>query len=130
MNEIKNDNAQVMHSIGQLTGAVNAMHQGLTARIEDIKGDIRRLEAAQSERMTRIEENLSGQIGQVRDDVNKRIDTIESSVSKRIDGLGTRVSTLEAEDKKLIAKTAQLGAVGGGIGGALAAAAVEVIKRL
>lgn len=119
MSDIKNDNAQVMHSIGQLTGAVNAMHQGLTARIEDIKGDIRRLEHAQDERMTRIEENLTGQINQVREDVNKRID-----------GLGTRVTNLEAEDKRLIEKTAKLGAVGGGIGGALAAAAVEVIKRL
>jgi len=119
VNEPKSDNAQVMHSIGQLTGAVHAMHQGLTDRINDIKGDIRRLESAQSERMTRIEENLSAQIGQVRDDVNKRID-----------GLGTRVTNLESEDKRLIEKTAKLGALGGGIGGALAAGVVEVIKRL
>lgn len=119
MNEPKNDNAQVMHSLGQLTGAVNAMHQGLTARIEDIKGDIRRLEQAQGERMTRIEENLTGQINQVREDVNKRVD-----------GLGTRVAILEAEDKRLIEKTAKLGALGGGVGGALAAAAVEIVKRL
>lgn len=113
------DHAQVMHSIGQLTGAVQSMHQGLTARIEDIKGDIRRLEQAQGERMTRIEENLTAQIGQVRDDVNKRID-----------GLGSRVTNLEAEDKRLIEKTAKLSALGGGVGGALAAAAVEIIKRL
>lgn len=113
------DHAQVMHSIGQLTGAVHAMHQGLTARIEDIKGDIRRLEQAQSERMNRIEENLTGQISQVRDDVNKRID-----------GLSGRVTNLESEDKRLIEKTAKLSALGGGIGGALAAAGVELIKRL
>lgn len=128
--EDRRDNSQIMHSLGQLTGAVQAMHTGLTARIEDIKGDIRRLEQAQGERMTRIEENLTGQIGQVRVDVNKRIDTLEASVGKRIDGLGTRVTTLEAEDKKLIEKTAKLGAIGGGVGGALAAAAVELIKRL
>lgn len=115
----RRDNSQIMHSIGQLTGAVHAMHTGLTARIEDIKGDIRRLEQAQGERMTRIEESLSSQITQVREDVNKRID-----------GLGTRVTNLEAEDKKLIEKTAKLGALGGGIGGALAAAAVEIIKRI
>jgi methyl-accepting chemotaxis protein len=126
----RRDNSQIMHSIGQLTGAVQAMHTGLTARIEDIKGDIRRLEQAQGERMTRIEENLTGQIGQVREDVNKRIDNLETSVSTRIDGLGTRVTNLEAEDKKLIEKTAKLGAIGGGVGGALAAAAVELIKRL
>lgn len=113
------DHAQVMHSIGQLTGAVHSMHQGLTARIDDIKGDIRRLEQAQSERMNRIEENLTGQISQVRDDVNKRID-----------GLSGRVTNLESEDKRLIEKTAKLSALGGGVGGALAAAAVEIIKRI
>ncbi|MGB4065363.1 MAG: hypothetical protein WBK19_16185 [Azonexus sp.] len=112
------DHAQVMHSIGQLTGAVQSMHQGLTARIEDIKGDIRRLEQAQGERMTRIEDNLG-----------QRIDNLETSVGKRIDGLGTRVTNLEAEDKRLIEKTAKLSALGGGVGGALAAAAVELIKR-
>lgn len=117
--EDRRDNSQIMHSIGQLTGAVHAMHTGLTARIEDIKGDIRRLEQAQGERMTRIEESLSSQINQVREDVNKRID-----------GLGTRVTNLEVEDKKLIEKTAKLGALGGGVGGALAAAAVEIIKRI
>ncbi|PAS94122.1 MAG: hypothetical protein BSR46_17470 [Candidatus Dactylopiibacterium carminicum] len=62
---------------------------------------------------------LTAQIGQVRDDVNKRIDI-----------LGSRVTNLEAEDKKLIEKTAKLGALGGGVGGALAAAAVELIKRM
>lgn len=113
------DNAQIMHSLGQLTGAVQAMHQGLTARIEDIKADIRRAEAAQSERMDRIEDSLG-----------QRIDNLETSVGKRIDGLGTRVTNLEAEDKRLIEKTAKLSALGGGVGGALAAAAVELIKRM
>lgn len=112
MNEQRDDHAQVMHSIGQLTGAVQAMHQGLTARIEDIKADIRRLEGSQSERMDRIEATLG-----------KRIDGLEES-------LGKRVADLEKEDKRLIAKTATLSATGGGIGGALAAVAVEVIKRM
>lgn len=115
----RRDNSQIMHSIGQLTGAVQAMHQGLTARIEDIKSDIRRMESAQSERMDRIEDSLG-----------QRIDNLETSVGKRIDSLGTRVSNLEAEDKRLIEKTAKLSALGGGVGGALAAAAVELIKRM
>ncbi|NTZ82372.1 hypothetical protein FCJ61_04900 [Burkholderia metallica] len=112
------DNAQIMHSIGQLTGAVQAMHQGLTARIEDIRADLRRAEKAQSERMDRIEESLG-----------KRIDAVESNVGKRIDGLGNRVTALEIEDKRQIEKTAKLSALGGGVGGALATAAVELIKH-
>jgi archaellum component FlaC len=117
--EDRRDNSQIMHSIGELTGAVHAMHQGLTARIEDIKSDIRRLEVAQSERMDRIEDGLG-----------RRIDNLETSVGKRIDGLGVRVTNLEEEDKRLIDKTARLGAVGGGVGGALAAGLVEIIKRI
>ncbi|ALF87417.1 MULTISPECIES: hypothetical protein [Ralstonia solanacearum species complex] len=113
------DNAQVMHSIGQLTGAVQAMHQGLTARIEDIRADVRRMEAAQGERMDRIEDSLG-----------KRIDALEASVAKRIDSLGTRVTALEQEDKRQIEKTAKLSALGGGVGGALATVAVELIKRM
>ncbi len=112
------DNAQIMHCIGQLTGAVNAMHTGLTARIEDIRADVRRLEAAQGERMDRIEDSLG-----------KRIDALEASVGKRIDSLGSRVTALENEDKRQIEKTAKLSAMGGGIGGALATVAVELIKR-
>lgn len=112
------ETGQIMHSIGELTGAVNAMHQGLTTRINDIKDDIRRLDKASSERMNRIESSLGN-----------RIDNLETSVGKRIDGLGTRVTNLEAEDKRLIEKTAKLSALGGGVGGALAAAAVEIIKR-
>jgi len=113
------DTAQIMHSLGQLTGAVSALQQGLTARIEDIRGDIRRIETTQSARLDRVEENLTGQIDQLREDVNKRID-----------GLGSRVSDLEAEDKRLIEKIAGLSALGGGIGGALAAGAVELLKRM
>lgn len=113
------DNAHIMHSIGQLTGAVQAMHTGLTARIDDIKSDIRRLEAAQAERMDRIEDGLG-----------KRIDGLEAGVSKRIDGLGTRVTALETEDKRMIEKVSKLSALGGGLGGAMAAAMVELLKRL
>lgn len=113
------ETAQIMHSLGQLTGAVTALQTGLTARIEDIRHDIRRIESTQSERLDRVENNLSGQIDQLREDVNKRID-----------GLGTRVTNLEAEDKRLIEKVAKLSALGGGIGGALAAGLVELIKHI
>lgn len=113
------DLTQINRSIGELTGAVKAMHEGTTARIEDIRKDIARLEQSTNDRMTRTEQTLSNQIREQGENLNKRID-----------GLGTRVANLEAEDKKLIAKTAQLGALGGGVGGALAAGAVELIKHL
>lgn len=120
------DLGQIQHSIGVLTGAVNAMHQGveamhqgLTARIGDIRADIQRMEHAHTERMNRMEENFSA-----------RLSETEAAIGKRLDSMGTRVTALEAEDKKLIEKTAKLSALGGGIGGALAAAAVELIKRI
>lgn len=112
-------NAQIMHSIGQLTGTVQAMHQGMTARLEDMREDIRRIEQASKEQMNRVEDNLARQITDQGEMLNKRMD-----------GIGTRVSALEAEDKKIIEKVAKLSALGGGVGGALAAAAVEIIKRI
>lgn len=127
-NEVSN--AQIMHSIGQLTGSVQALHQGLTARIEDIRADISRLDRASNERMSRIEDNLAKQITDQGESINKRIDGLETSVNEKFKGLGTRVTALEQEDKKMIEKVAKLSAVGGGLGGALAAAAVELIKRM
>lgn len=126
----RRDNSQVMHSLGQLTGAVNAMHQGLTARIEDMRDDIRRLDQASNARMDRIEESLGRQISTQGEVTGKRIDDLENNVNGKIAGIGTRVTNLEAEDKRLIEKTAKLSALGGGVGGALAAAAVELIKRM
>lgn len=123
-------NAQIMHSIGQLTGSVQALNQGLTTRIEDIRADIRRLDEASSNRMNRIEDNLTQQIADQGVVVNKRIDVLEGSVNDKFKGLGTRVTSLEVEDKKMIEKVAKLSALGGGIGGALAAAAVEIIKHI
>lgn len=124
------DMSQVMHSIGQLTGAVKAMHEGTTARIEDIRNDIRRLEQSTNDRMTRTEAALSGQIRDQSVQLNKAISDQGDQLNKRIDGVNTRVTSLEAEDKKLIEKTARLGAIGGGVGGALAAGLVELIKRM
>ena len=127
-NEVSN--AQIMHSIGQLTGSVEAMHTGLTARIEDIRKDIDRLDKASNARMDRIEDNLTKQITDQGKSINKRIDGLEGSVNEKFKGLGTRVTALEQEDKKMIEKVAKLSAVGGGVGGALAAALVEIVKRM
>lgn len=113
------DTEKIMYSLGKLTGAVETLNSGLSSRIEDIRQDIRRIDKAQTERLERVEDNLVAQIDQVRDDV-----------SKRFDGLGKRVDALEAEDKRQIEKTAKLSALGGGVGGALAAAVVELIKRM
>lgn len=124
------NNAQVMHSIGQLTGAVHAMHQGLTARIEDIRADMRRAEVAQSDRMDRIEDTLGKRIDNVEANIGNRVTEISDTINKRIDAIGTRVTSLENEDKKIIEKVARMSALGGGVGGALVTAAVEVLKRL
>ncbi len=129
----KNDNvsnAQIMHSIGQLTGTVQAMHQGMTARLEDMRHDIRRIEQTSKEQMNRVEDNLAKQINEQGEVMNKRIEGLEKSVGEKITGLGTRVTALENEDKKIIEKVAKLSAVGGGVGGALAAAVVEIVKHI
>lgn len=124
------NNAQIMHGLGQLTGAVNSMNQGLTARIEDIRADIRRVENSQSVRMDRIETSLGQRIENVETNVGQRVNDLSEAINKRIDGLGTRVTSLEAEDKKIIKDVATMSAMGGGIGGALVAAAVELIKHI
>ncbi|MBI1175665.1 MAG: hypothetical protein GC139_10445 [Sideroxydans sp.] len=123
-------NAQLMHSIGQLTGSVQALHQGLTARIEDMRSDIRRMEAAQSDRMDRMEENFGRRVDGVESNLSKRIDDVSDAINKRIDGIGTRVSNLEAEDKKMIEKVATMSAFGGGLGGALVTGAIELLKHI
>lgn len=94
---------QVLLKLGELTGAVREMHVGMMARIGDIRDDIARLEAAQNR--------------------------IEDGLGKRIDSLSGRVTSLEAEDKKIIERVARLSAFGGGAGGLLAAMTVELIKR-
>jgi hypothetical protein len=109
----------VMHAVGQINGSIQEMHRGLCLRVDDIKADIRRMEEAQSARINRVEENLG-----------RQIENLETRVGQRIDALGERVTALEVEDKKLIEKTARLSALSGGVGGALAAAAVEIIKRM
>lgn len=123
-------NAQIMHSIGQLNGTVSAMHQGMTARLDDMREDIRRIERTSKEQMNRVEDNLAKQIKDQGEALDKRIESVEKSVGEKISGLDTRVTGLEAEDKKIIKDVAKMSAMGGGIGGALVAAAVEIIKHI
>ncbi|WP_180131953.1 hypothetical protein [Rhodoferax sp. BLA1] len=113
------DLSQIMHSIGKLTGEVRAMHEGTTARIEDIRRDIARLEQAGNERMNRTEQALSTQIREQGE-----------HFKHRVDGIDKRVKDLEAEDKRLIEKVAKVSAMGGGISGALIAGAVEAFKHI
>lgn len=127
--EEKNDgvsNAQIMLSIGKLVGTVEA----LSKNVSDIRDDIRRSDQTADDRLARVEDNLSKQISSQGEVLNKRIDGLEKNVGDKINGLGTRVTALEAEDKKIIEKVASMSALGGGVGGALVTAAVEIIKRI
>lgn len=108
MSEQINNDTAVAQALGQLTGELRVMHASLTEAISVIRDDLRRIEDNSNERMTRLED----------------------AMSKRIDGMGQRITALEAEDKRMIEKVAKLSALGGGVGGALAAAAVELIKRM
>lgn len=109
----------IMHGLGQLSGKVEAMHQATTARIEDIRADIKRLEAATNERINRVETNLADQIRNQGD-----------QLGERLDGLGNRVTLLEDEDKRLIEKVAKVSALGGSVSGGLIAGAIELMKHL
>jgi len=123
-------NAQIMHSIGLLTGTVQEMNKGMTDRLENMRRDIKRIEQASKDQVNRVEDNLSRQIDSQGKVLNKRIDDLDASVSDKVKGLSTRVTNLEAEDKKIIENVAKMSALGGGIGGALVTAAVELIKHI
>lgn len=125
-NNNRRDDSQVMHSIGELTGAIKAMNDGLTRRIDDIRQDIARLERSSNDRMDHMEKGLNLRIN----DVTQGLRAMDESVGKRIDGLSGRVSTLESGEKVMIGKVSKLSALGGGIGGALAAGVVELLKRM
>lgn len=110
MNEQHNNNdmTAIAQALGQLSGELRVMHQSLTDAIGVIRDDLRRIENNSNERMTQLEDR----------------------VMSHIDGMGTRITALETEDKRMIEKVAKLSALGGGVGGALAAAAVELIKHM
>jgi len=117
--ESNKDMAQVLHGIGKLTGAVETMHQSMTLRMDEIRQDMRRMEQAQGSRMDKMEAHVSEQLSAVRQEVK---DNMAS--------MGNRIAKLEEEDKRTIAQVAKLSAGGGGVGGALVVAAVELAKRV
>lgn len=99
--------AALIKGFGELTGEMRAMHHTFSSSLNAMREDIRRIETASNERSNRLEDSLV----------------------KRMDSIGTRVTNLENEDKRMIEKVASLSALGGGVGGALAAGLVELIKR-
>lgn len=109
----------IMHGLGKLSGQVEEMHKATTLRIEDIRADIKRIEAATREDISRVETSLSDQIREQGE-----------ALGKRVDGLGSRVTNLEAEDKRLIEKVARVSALGGSVSGGLIAGAIELIKHI
>lgn len=121
----RRDNGQILRAVGELTGMVKTMSEAHTRRLDDIRADIARLEKSSNDRMDRMESALNRRI----DDVSAGLRAMDEGVGKRIDGLSGRVTTLEAGEKKLIGQVARMSALGGGIGGSLVAAAVEVLKR-
>jgi len=102
------DMTAIAQALGELSGELRVSHQNQLRAIEMIREDLHRIE----------------------DGLNLRINRLEESVGKQIDMMGARVTSLEEEDKRLIEKVAELSALGGTVGGALAAAAVELIKRM
>jgi t-SNARE complex subunit (syntaxin) len=109
----------IMHGLGKLSGQVEEMHKSTTLRVEDIRADIKRIESATRADISRVETSLSDQM---RDQGEQ--------LSKRLDGLGSRVTNLEAEDKRLIEKVARVSALGGSVSGGLIAGAIELIKHV
>jgi hypothetical protein len=102
------DMTAIAQALGELSGELRVSHQNQLRAIEMLREDLHRIE----------------------DGMNERINRLEESVGKRLDGMGGRITALEAEDKRLSEKMAGLSALGGTVGGALAAAAVELIKRM
>jgi len=116
--------AAVAHQLGLLTGTVQQLHStiqqlhgALTARIDDIRADVRLLEASQRRAVEKTEERLT-----------QRIDGLEKNVGRRIDGLETRVNVLEEDDKKRLKSNSKAGGVSGGVVGVLVAGAIELLK--
>jgi CII-binding regulator of phage lambda lysogenization HflD len=114
-------NAAVSHQLGLLTGTVQQLHAAMTTRIEDIRADVRSLEASQRTALINIEGRLT-----------HRIDGLEKCIGRRIDGLEHRVEKLEEEDKNFLKASSQAGSKAGGVSGgvvaALVAGAVELVK--
>jgi hypothetical protein len=117
-NDQMND-ASVAHQLGLLTGTVQSLHAALTTRIDDIRADVRALEASQRASMENIENRLL-----------HRITGLETTIGHRVDGLETRVGRLEEEDKNFLKASSKAGGVSGGVVGAMVSGGIELIKVL
>ncbi|MGB7650903.1 MAG: hypothetical protein WBL62_06895 [Gallionella sp.] len=119
-------NAQIMHALGQLAGSVSANHQGVTARVEDIRRDIVRIETATREQINRMEDSVSKQITAQGVAFEQRIGGLEKVLGDKVSSLSTRVSDLEKSEKTMLHKIGYVS----GAAGVLVAGAVELLKHL
>ena len=117
-NDQMND-ASVAHQLGLLTGTVQSLHAALTTRIDDIRADVRALEASQRASMENIENRLL-----------HRITGLETTIGHRVDGLETRVGRLEEEDKNFLKASSKAGGVSGGVVSVMVSGGIELIKVL
>lgn len=119
-------NAQIMHALGQLAGSVSANHQGVTARVEDIRRDIVRIETATREQINRMEDSVSKQITAQGVAFEQRIGGLEKSLGDKVSSLSSRVTDLEKSEKTMLHKIGYVS----GAAGVLVAGAVELLKHI
>lgn len=119
-------NSQIMHSIGKLSGSIEASHIGVMARIGDIRADIQRMELSLNERVNRVEDNVTKQITAQGEVFEQRVGGLEKTLGDKINSLGTRVTSLETSEKDIIKKVAAVS----GISGVLVAVGVELLKHI
>lgn len=117
--ETKLDSTNVAHQLGLLTGTLREFHAGISARIDDIRADVRSLEAAQRRGLENVETRLTA-----------RIDGLETSIGRRVDGLEFRVVKLEEEDKNFLKANTKAGGISGGVVGALVSGGIELVKLI
>ena len=110
---------RIMHELGQISGKLETMDKNMSSRMDMMRDD-----------MLRAYQEHAGAIADLRQEVKKMITESEMRTDKRLDELTERIEKLESEDKRLIEKVAGAATVGGGVGGTLVMAGMELIKRL
>lgn len=110
---------RIMHELGQISGKLETMDKNMSSRMDMMRDD-----------MLRAYQEHACAISDLRQEVKKMITESEMRTDKRLDELTERIEKLESEDKRLIEKVAGAATVGGGVGGTLVMAGMELIKRL
>lgn len=110
---------RIMHELGQISGKLETMDKNMSSRMDMMRDD-----------MLRAYQEHAGAISDLRQEVKKMITESEMRTDKRLDELTDRIVKLESEDKRLIEKVAGAATVGGGVGGTLVMAGIEILKRL